>query len=496
MDKRRKSRYKHIKPVRINGKQLLEVYRKDPKTKQTVYLQRHQTVQQCCTALRKRFPQEAASFSPTLLKLSRTKTRKRKNIEKIKYKGITPIVYPNGKKMWRVQKKFHVNSRNYDTQVAAARAVCKSEGITMEDLKHKKPRLPMLSRQKMRTIYAPAMALYRKRKPADLENLEKLAMKSETWKYLKQYPGILPSFLIAKVGADRENVMECCSIASSNSKKNKALLYNSGEEYAHYSILIAAAKRICRHRWSESEKLNVGKNNYHWMNFHTMLTRLGILSLVKPKGKGITSVLVFQNSGTQYYICPWSESIEMNMRNHIDWGRSCLSQAKKRPKNAEHFLSSSTTFDSKLDPLIGAQGKEGYCRLWLKRAWMLFCMKAYKRRINFDKVSVKKFIACWPDQHSLLLQLLSDEKLKVSENLNSPLSKALKKLNYNDKPELLSMHACLLHDHNAQSVLRSKDSKWITRNSENLKQRLLGWRRREGIWPHPGVFFPTCVDLD
>ena len=496
MDKRRKKIYKHIKPVRINGKLLLEVYRKDPKTKKTVYLQRHQTVQQCCRALRKRFPQEAASFSPTQLKLKRNKTTNRKNIEKIKYKGITPVVLPNGKKMWKLQKKFHVNSRNYDTQMAAARAVCKSEGITMEDLKHKKPRLPMLSRQKMRTIYAPAMALYRKRKPADLEDLEKHAMKSETWKYLKKYPGILPSFLIAKVGADRENVIQCCSITSSNIKKKKAFLYNRGEEYAHYLILIAAAKRICRHRWSSSEILNVGRNNYHWMNFHTMLKRLGILSLVKPKGKGITSVLIFQNSGTQYYICPWSKSIEMNMRNHIHWGRSCLSQAKKSPKSAEDFLSSSTTLDSKIKPLIGARSRKGYCRLWLKRAWMLFCMKAYKRHINFDKVPVRTFIACWPDQHNLLLRLLSDEKLKVSENLNAPLSKALKKLKYNDKPELLSMHACLLHDHNAQSMLRSKDSRWVTRNLKKMNQRLLAWRRREGIWPHPGLFFPSCDDLE
>ena len=174
MDKRRKRIYKHIKPVRINGKQLLEVYRKDPKTKKTVYLQRHQTVQQCCKALRKRFPQEAASFSPTQLKLKKAKAKNPKNIEKIKYTGITPIVLPNGKKIWRVQKKFHLNSRYYDSQIAAARAVARSEGIAIKDLKPKKFRLPMMPRDNMRAIYPPAMALSHRRKPDDSENLENL----------------------------------------------------------------------------------------------------------------------------------------------------------------------------------------------------------------------------------------------------------------------------------------------------------------------------------
>ena len=109
---------------------------------------------------------------------------------------------------------------------------------------------------------------------------------------------------------------------------------------------------------------------------------------------------------------------------------------------------------------------------------------------------MRKFIACWPDEHDLLVRLLSDERLTVSENLNTPLAKALKKLKYKDKPELLSMHACLLDDRDAQSVLRRKDSKWVTRNSQELNKRLLAWRRREGIWPHPGVFFPSCGDLE
>lgn len=249
MAKVQKRTYKHIKPVLIKDKHFLEVYRKDPKTQKTVYLQRQDSVEQCCKALRKRFPKEAALFSPTLLELKKKKKRKPpKRIEKIKYTGATPIVLDDGKTIWQVQKKFETDSWNYDTQIEAACAVAKSEGVTLEEIKHEKPRLPILARHKLRAIHGPAMNLYRKRKPADLENLEAHAKRPRTWKSLKQYPGILPSFLIAKVAADRDNVVDSCVVVASKIKKNQLFSQRAGEEYQHYSILVAAAKQICRHR--------------------------------------------------------------------------------------------------------------------------------------------------------------------------------------------------------------------------------------------------------
>ena len=190
----RKRSHKHMKPVVINGKHLLEVYRKDPKTQKTVYLQRYKSVDQCCEALKKRFPKEAASFSPTQLKLKTTKTGPPTRIEKVVYTGVTPIHESNGTMMWRVQRKFNTDRWNYNTQLEAASAVARSQGVSLEDLKHQKARLPMLANYKLRAIHGPAMSLYRKRKPADLENLEAHAKKAKTWKYLKLYPGILPSF--------------------------------------------------------------------------------------------------------------------------------------------------------------------------------------------------------------------------------------------------------------------------------------------------------------
>ena len=490
----RKRTHKHMKPVVIGGKHFLEVYRKDPISKKTVYLRRHQSVKQCCKALKKRFPKEAASLSPSKLRLKRLKTKYPRRIQKIKYIGVTPVALDNGRTIWQVQKKFNTDSWQYDTQEKAARAVAQASGVTLMDIRHPKSRLPKLSRASFRAIHGPAMALYRKRKPGDLENLEAHAKKPRTWNYLKQYPGILPSFLIAKVATDRDNIIDSCATVASEIKKTKAVSLGEGEAYSHYSILVAAARKVCQYRWSETEQQNVGKNNFHWMNFHTMLQHLRILSRRKRKGNGSTSI-VFCNSETRYYICAWNPTIEENLQNHIRWGRRCLSLCAQVPRTAEQFVFAFKTLDLKFGSFVGAQKDKGYARLWLKRAWMLFLLRAYKRNINFDKLPVRKFITCWPDQHALLFQLLSDEQLKVSENLNTPLAKALQKLKYKDKPELLSMHACLVNDHDAQSVLRRKGSNWIQKNTEELNKRMIAWRRRTGFWPHPGVFFPSCSDL-
>ena len=494
MAKPRQRTHKHIKPVFVNGKHVLEVYRKDPKTQKTVYLQRHQSVEECCKALQRRFPKEAASLSPTKLRLQKTKIVYPRRIEKVKYIGVTPVVLDNGKTLWRVQKKFKLDRCKYDTQIGAATAVAKSQGITLANLKHSKPSLPRLTRQKLRQIHGPAMALYCKRKPGDVENLELHAKKPKTWRYLKKYPGLLPSFLIAKVPADRDSIIESCPIVASKIKKYQISCQRACEAYYHYLILVAAARRVSRYRWTKSEIRNIGRNNFHWMNFQTMLGHLGILSTRKHSG-AYSKSLVFAKSGTQHYICTWNEEIEENLRNHIEWGRTCLTLRENIPTTGERFFLALTTLDKDLEPLVGAQDSEGYSRLWLKRAWMCFLMKAFKKNINFDTLPVRKFIACWPDEHDLLVRLLSDERLTVSENLNTPLAKALKKLKYKDKPELLSMHACLVDDRDAQSVLRRKDSKWVTRNLCELNKRLIAWRRREGIWPHPGIFFPSCTDL-
>ena len=69
-------------------------------------------------------------------------------------------------------------------------------------------------------------------------------------------------------------------------------------------------------------------------------------------------------------------------------------------------------------------------------------------------------------------------------NLVAQVGPGLESLEYKDEAELLSMHACLVDDWDAQTVLRQKGPGWISRNWGELRRRLDAWHRRDGIYPH------------
>ena len=202
-------KYKYVTPVFGHGKQLLEVQRRCPKLQRIVYLGRHATMQQCCAVLRERWPAEATAFTPRQMLLNPPSTPStRRRLEKSKYKGITPVRQRNGKTRWLVQRHYDTPRRRYDRQLEAARAVATSLGLPLEALKLRKAKLPVLGKRKLREIHGPAMKLYCNRKPGDGEDLEAHAKRSKTWRIVKQYPGVIPSFLMAKVSADRKDVIQ------------------------------------------------------------------------------------------------------------------------------------------------------------------------------------------------------------------------------------------------------------------------------------------------
>ena len=166
------------------------------------------------------------------------------------------------------------------------------------------------------------------------------------------------------------------------------------------------------------------------------------------------------------------------------------------PKTASAYVENHLQFDKDLDPLIGASKEDGYMRRWLKRFWMLYAMEAKKQRIAFGALSVKDFVRCWPDEHRLLLRLLMPEGQRLGEANHVSMSKALKTLGYTDRPELLSMHACLVDDVEAQTILRNRGVAWIERNRKEMSKRLRICYDKNKMWPHPGVFFPSCGDLE
>ena len=192
----------------------------------------------------------------------------------------------------------------------------------------------------------------------------------------------------------------------------------------------------------------------------------------------------------------WNIQLGHNLTNHIAWGQACLQVYQQPPNTAAAYVEHLLQLDKDLDPLIGASREDGYMRRWLKRAWLIYVLEAKSLRVAFGTLSVKSFVTCWPDEHRLLLRLLMPEEHRLEDADHVTMAKALKALGYTDKPELLAMHACLVDDVDAQTILRSRGVDWIDRNRKVMLKRLHAWYAKDKMWPHPGVFFPSCRDLE
>ena len=172
---------------------------------------------------------------------------------------------------------------------------------------------------------------------------------------------------------------------------------------------------------------------------------------------------------------PWNNRIKDKVRNHVAWGKGCLKLLSHLPKNANDFMDCIHSMDTGLHKLVGAMDDI---------------------KIAFKSPTLRKFIGCWPDEHHLLLKLLSDPNKGLHANMASQVGPGLERLEYKDQAELLSMRACLVDDWDAQTVLRQKGPGWIRRNWSELRRRLDAWYRRDGIYPHPRHFFLHCRDLN
>ena len=86
------------------------------------------------------------------------------------------------------------------------------------------------------------------------------------------------------------------------------------------------------------------------------------------------------------------------------------------------------------------------------------------------------------------LTLLSDPSKSANENLAANLGDRLKSLKYDADPEIFFVHACLIDDWGAQTVLRTKSEDCIDRNWGEMRRRLDRYWEEKRISPHPGRF--------
>ena len=494
----------HCIPVLVEGEIRYSVYRRRKGVLH--YLKRHDSIKKCCAALRKAFPLEREKFTPSRLKIAEdivtTESAKADDAgdvkkaripqqEKRQFIGICREVRAGRNNIkWKVQAKYKTPKLRYSTQLEAATAIAMAQGWTLKDIKLKSALLPALPLAKRRKMMGMAMRLYKQRLPGDAVDADKHANSPKCLQIFKRVPGVIPTFFISKYFRDRADVLDCVDevwkqeCIRKRKRKDTDILYD---------VLCRSARRISKHMWSDAWRRSVGRNNYHWMNFHTMLMRLTILTTDKPCSTSVP--FVFQASGTEYFVLDLNDAIRSNLANHISWGQGCLEQLNCIPKTGDDYVKC-YNFDANLKPLVGACDDGCYVRKWLKRGFLRWLIKCRGQRVDFKSLTIREFIKCFPDQHKLLCPLLFDETKSEHQNLGAIIGTALKKLGYDDDVSLLSMHACLCDDWDAQTVLRSKDEDWIERNWKEMRKRLDAWYKRDGIYPHPGLLFMSCIDLE
>ena len=378
----------------------------------------------------------------------------------------------------------------FDDQVEAATLYAKRRKLTLDDCRLKGAVLPRVPLTRQQSEHWEMMMLYHGKYPGDACNVDKFAQSTRMWKCFELHCGMIPSFLIAKATTDRDDVLT----ATMEIHAKIATRANKPEEEAIlYDVMVLAAHKISRHRWPKAWQRCVGRGNFHWMNFHSHLTKIGVLSLEPPNARA--KGLAFQNSGTLYYVMPLNVRIKKNLKTQILFGEGCLRQLANVPSTGPEYVKVFHDIDSKSGKLVGASDGTSYTRKWMKRGFLRLLMQSYGVALKTEGLSVRQFIKCFPDEHKRLQPLLSDTGLSEHQNMGRSVVDAMKALRYTDDPELLSMHACLFSCFSAQVVLRSKPAGWTTRNLKALREHMDKYMKQHGIWPHPAVLLEECYVL-
>ena len=190
-----------------------------------------------------------------------------------------------------------------------------------------------------------------------------------------------------------------------------------------------------------------------------------------------------------------NRQIRRAILSQIEFGKRCLKLLDRAPSTSEDYKEAFDEVDAGVR-LNGAIAPDSYSRKWIKRGFLRLLMQSQGITLTLKGLSIRNYIACFPDQQKRLLPLLTDTSRSQCENLARPVSAALKTLDYTDALELLSMHACLLDNFDAQCILRSKEVGWCNRNLRIKQMTMREYKKKQRIWPHPAILFHKCRHLE
>ena len=334
-------------------------------------------------------------------------------------------------KKWRVIRKGYTCQPRYDIEAKAARAASELFKIPLAELRFKTPRkgLNMEPIGNVRERFKKLMALHvtanadRPIVPGDLADLL-----SRRWDNLREMPGMLVPFILAKYGPHRD-VLEDIVRRTLKAKDPR------NEETLHAS-LASSLERMSGLSLASAWTRNVGRKNTH----HSGLVRyahsaLRIIHPHKSKGTrkdGKTQRVVHLGLRKRpFHISHFSDALKQRLGSMAAFGNELA--RTKAPTTLREWAAEVARLQAALSgrtKVPGFTGPRTYRSLWFIRCWLMWVMRrsGIPRLRLTTKDTVQVFARIFPDQRRWILRLAGRRQE------NTPMLEVFKLCNYKAPP--------------------------------------------------------------
>ena len=441
-------------------------------------------------ALQRKWPQEKKNL--TKESLTAAKANGDMKIEDDGYwscRGVGPkrywegVTWEAGRKKWKVQP----SGPRFSDQREAALCYAKSQRKTLKSiaLPDEKGVDHRFSNGMLQQEFAANMMLQPFITPGDLCDTDRRVDDAVSKRAFQRQPGILPVFFVCKLSRTKSNI-----ISKVLKTPMPATSSHGSTAVRHlYDVLIAVALQENGTRWPKEWYESVNRTQFHWMNFWVHLMRMNLLKrIVSPQGS-TKGLLKFDDGKSYFKIQPFSDVVARSLQTNIDWGTECLAQSSSptRHRTIQDAAKIVLALSTACPVLHGAKLNENYLRQWLNRCAVYYCMRCKKvKRMVVGQSTVRDFLNLdFPDEHEVVLPLLSRPNLYGHYVLTSKLADAFSDLGYKGPPELFHMYACFFSNDQYVEVVRSKSATWIQRHIKTMGRWAKNYFSTHGINPHP-----------
>ena len=368
-------------------------------------------------------------------------------------------------KKWRVIRKGFDCPPRYAVEVKAARAASRLFKIPLAELRFKTPRkaLGMERIGQVRDRFKMLLALHvtanadRPIVPGDLADLL-----SRRWENLKEMPGMLVPFILAKYGPHRDVLADVVR------RKVKAKDVHN-EETLHAS-LVSSLERLSGQPLASAWTRNVGRKNTHHSGLvryaHSALRVLQPLKSKRPRKQGEAPGVVHLGLRKRpFRIAHFSEARKKRLGSMASFGQELL--RTKAPTTMQEWAAEVARLQAALSgrtKVPGFTGPRTYRSLWFIRCWLIWVMRrsGIPRLRLTPKDTVQVFARIFPDQRRWILRLAGRRQE------NTPMQEVFKLCNFKAPPELFSMYGCLFGDINLVVHLQRLPADWLSTNLDTL----------------------------